>query len=487
MRMDHFAWQHLDARRFDEGETIEIEGFITVVDLEARQRYFLLTPNASCCIGCIPRANEPCIEVFMRAPIALGRDRVRLQGRLVYLTHDPCGWRYQLQDATLALLQPEVEIEEAERGPLRIGRRNFMLASVAAGLSACASEPPPPLIAADAKLTSVQILMAQPAVDMHSHAGRVIGTRTAIDPQIADQRPFVDLAGPMKAGGLAIVCLAVPSDTPVTREVDHRIEAMREPQPGELYRWAQMAYSRAHRLIDSQGLLNITDPASLADASYQTPGAILASEGADFLEGQIDRLDEFFRREGLRQLQLVHYRVNELGDIQTAAPRHGGLTPFGADVIKRCNYLGLVIDVAHGTFDLVKQAAEVCSSPLLLSHTSLLANPPPLSRKISPDHARVIAKTGGVIGIWPPTSTFPDLRALAEGMARMVEVVGVDHVGLGSDMLGLTTTSALASYADLPRLADALLATGFNAQEVGKILGGNYVRLFLASIQTAFY
>jgi membrane dipeptidase len=68
-----------------------------------------------------------------------------------------------------------------------------------------------------------------------------------------------------------------------------------------------------------------------------------------------------------------------------------------------------------------------------------------------------------------------------------VEVVGVDHVGLGSDMLGLTTSSALKSYADLPHLADAMLQTGFNAQEVGKILGGNYIRLFLASIQTAFY
>jgi membrane dipeptidase len=225
----------------------------------------------------------------------------------------------------------------------------------------------------------------------------------------------------------------------------------------------------------------------LQDADYEHPGVILASEGADFLEGQIERVEEFFRRQGLRQLQRVHYRVNELGDIQTAPPKHGGLTPFGEDVIKQCNELGLVVDVAHGTFDLVKRAAEVCKSPLLLSHTSLSLNPPPFSRLISPDHARVIAKTGGVIGIWPPTSIFPDLRALAEGMARMVEVVGVDHVGLGTDMLGLTTTSALKSYGDLPQLADAMLLTGFSAQEVGKILGGNYIRLFLASIQTAFY
>jgi membrane dipeptidase len=484
--MNDSAWEDLLARRFSDTETIEIEGFVTIVDLELRQSYFLLTPNPNCCIGCIPRSGEPCIEIFLHSPERLDGDRVRVSGSLAYLENDSCGWEFQLRNACLAAEQPEREAEVSS-STFRIGRRNFLLGSAAAGLAACASEPPPPVIAADAKLNGVQILVAQRSFDAHSHAGRLIPTRTALDPSVADQRPFEDLAGPMKAGGLAVVCLAVVADTPVTREVDGRIRAMREPQPGELYRWAEMAYERAHRLIDGQGLINITDPASLQDANYQTPGAILASEGADFLEGQIDRLDEFFRREGLRQLQLVHYRVNELGDIQTAPPKHGGLTPFGVDVIKKCNDLGLVVDVAHGTFDLVKRAADVCSSPLLLSHTSLSQNPPPFSRLISPDHARLVAKTGGVIGVWPPTSIFPDLHALAVGMAQMVDVVGVDHVGLGTDMLGLTTTSVLRSYADLPQLANAMLATGFSAQEVGKILGGNYMRVFLASIATAFY
>jgi len=60
-----------------------------------------------------------------------------------------------------------------------------------------------------------------------------------------------------------------------------------------------------------------------------------------------------------------------------------------------------------------------------------------------------------------------------------VDVVGVDHVGLGSDMLGLTTTSVLPTYRDLPRLAQAMLEVGFTAPEVGKILGGNYRRVFI--------
>jgi membrane dipeptidase len=108
--------------------------------------------------------------------------------------------------------------------------------------------------------------------------------------------------------------------------------------------------------------------------------------------------------------------------------------------------------------------------------------PGPTSRQISPDHARVIAGTGGVIGVWPPSSIFPDLNAFVEGFARMADVVGIDHVGLGSDMLGLTVPSVFDSYRDLPLLAHRLLAHGFTPEEAGKLLGGNYARVFAATV-----
>jgi membrane dipeptidase len=103
------------------------------------------------------------------------------------------------------------------------------------------------------------------------------------------------------------------------------------------------------------------------------------------------------------------------------------------------------------------------------------------SRYITPDHARAVASTGGVIGIWPPSTAFPTKAAMAEGMARIAEVVGVDHVGLGSDMLGLTAPSVFDSYAELPDLARELLAF-FNPEEVQKLLGGNYARVFAATV-----
>jgi membrane dipeptidase len=235
-------------------------------------------------------------------------------------------------------------------------------------------------------------------------------------------------------------------------------------------------------LVRTQGLAVITDTAALRAARAGTASAIIAAEGGDFLEGRPDRVDEAYEKWQLRHLQLTHYRVNELGDIQTEAPEHGGLTDVGAEVIRRCNARGLVVDVAHGTYELVKRAALVTTKPLVLSHTALSQAPRPRSRLISPDHARVIADTGGVIGVWPSSSAFHDLDAMARGMARLVDVVGVDHVGFGSDMMGLTVPSVLDDYADLPALAAALLNVGFNQQDAGKILGGNYVRVFAASL-----
>lgn len=104
------------------------------------------------------------------------------------------------------------------------------------------------------------------------------------------------------------------------------------------------------------------------------------------------------------------------------------------------------------------------------------------SRLISPDHARLVAETGGVIGVWPPHAIFPDLTAMANGMARLADVVGVDHVGLGSDMLGLVGASVFNNYRQLPDLAEAMLAVGFSAGDVGKVLGGNYARVFAATM-----
>jgi membrane dipeptidase len=261
-----------------------------------------------------------------------------------------------------------------------------------------------------------------------------------------------------------------------------RIVAYREPAPGEMSSRGEASFVRLHELIAQQDLRVVVDAATLQAARAGVPSIVVAAEGADFLEGDLARLDDAYTRHALRHLQLTHYRVNELGDIQTAPPVHQGLTPFGADVIKRCNRLGVVVDVAHGTYDLVKRAAEVTERPLILSHTQLVARPSRYSRAITADHARVIAGTGGVIGVWPVSTAYPDLAAMAQGMKRLADVVGVDHVGLGTDMLGLLAPSVVNSYRKLPQLAQALVGAGFSQAEARQVLGGNYARVFTASM-----
>jgi membrane dipeptidase len=461
------TWNEIGTDRADAANhaTIELAGFIASPPQPIRTTHFLLVSEQPCCAGCVPRDPLGAVEVFAASPIPATGGLVRLSGTWRLRGDDTNSWRYQLHDARLT--EPT--------GWSAVGRR-FVLRGAPLMCLAAVAGPQQQAVAQQRQDAARQAIGSVATVDIHSHAGSFGRVR------YGDTR-LSAVAEPMASGGMAAVCFAVVSDAPCHHLAeDGRIHPYRSPDPGELYAWSQGAFQRLHALIDRERLVIITSAASLNAARGGTPSAIVAAEGGDFLDGIPERVDEAYERWQLRHLQLTHYRVNELGDIQTEAPEHGGLTDAGAEVIRRCNRLGVVVDVAHGTFDLVKRAASVTSKPLVLSHTSLSERPGARSRQISRDHARLVAQTGGVIGVWPPQSIFPDLTAMANGMARLADVVGVDHVGLGSDMLGLTGASVLDSYRRLPDLAEAMLAVGFNAGDVGKVLGGNYARVFGATM-----
>lgn len=346
-------------------------------------------------------------------------------------------------------------------------RRILAAAAALAGPGLLGAHAAQAIEAADALVTG------KLTIDMHSHGGGFIREDTPADP----------VAEAMRTGGLAAACLAIVSDLPTHRVFpDRTIHPVRDPAPGELYAWSKTSFARLLGLAQRQGLRVVSSTGDLRASPAGGPAIVVAAEGADFLEGRIERIDEARVQYGLRHLQLVHYRPNELGDIQTEEPVHNGLTDFGVEVVRACNRLGIVVDVAHATFAVVARAAAATSRPLILSHTSLSDDPRPRSRLVSADHARAVAQTGGVIGVWPPASIFPTIDAMATGMARLAEIVGVDHVGLGSDMRGLTGPSVLPSYRSFPLLAQALLARGFSAEDAGKILGGNYARVFAATV-----
>jgi len=428
-----------------DGRTVSIAGFPVAAPGARTARRFLLVREAPCCPGCAPRSPNGHVAIEAKAPLPMTAGALRLRG--VWRAGAQAGHR--LTEAELA--------EPPGWGGLT--RRAALM-----GPLMC--------LPAGATATAAEVLQAGTPVDLHSHAGGLASVRRVSMGQSLDP-----IAAPMKKGGMAAICFAIVSDGPTQKVMtDGRIHPYRDPDPGELYKFGQAAFALANATARTQGLAIVVNAAGLKNS----PGVIIAAEGADFLEGRVDRVDEAYTKWSLRHLQLTHYRVNELGDIQTEPPVHGGLTDTGAEVIRRCNRLGIVVDVAHGTYDLVKRAASVTTKPLVLSHTSLTPRPGQFSRQISADHARVIASTGGVIGVWPPEAVYPTLDAMAVGMARLADVVGVDHVGLGSDMRGLVGASVLPDYDRVPDLAAALLKAGFSATNTAKILGGNYVRVFAA-------
>jgi membrane dipeptidase len=329
--------------------------------------------------------------------------------------------------------------------------------------------------AAETASDALAVLRKSISVDVHTHGGKTGITSKA--------PPNDDLAHAMRAGSLAVACLADVPDGPVLgRNAQGVLAAVRIPEPGQLYRHHLERLAWMDEMVANHGLRRALSAADLEAAHKAGQPAIIADvEGLDFLEMKLERLEEAHQR-GIRHVQLVHYTPNDIGDFQTGAIMHHGLTSFGAEVIRACHRLGFVCDVAHATEDMVNQAIKVATKPLLLSHTALSGSramgPTPLSgRQISPDHARAIAETGGSIGIW---HFFPSLDKYVDGLKEMAEIIGVDHVSIGTDQH--VSPGSLPDYTQWVHLVAAMLRGGFTPEEAGKIAGGNYTRIFRAAV-----
>jgi membrane dipeptidase len=315
-------------------------------------------------------------------------------------------------------------------------------------------------------------------IDMHSHAAGASGR-----PQ-----PTYDLAERIRVGRMTAVCLCHPGDAPVIkREPDNRIRTVRQPEPDELWRFTQRRLKWFDDLVTAQGLRRALQRGDLEAAHRdKTPAIVQTIEGCHFLEGKLERMGEVYRR-GVRHLQLVHFFRSDMGDNQTEPADQGGLTPFGRDAIVECNRLGIVIDVAHATREFVAAAAQTSKTPLILSHTSVAkGQPAAFSRRVSPEHARLVASTGGVVGVWGSPSTFKSLSDYVDAVAVAVDVAGVEHVGFGTDNSGFGPTPAVwDDYRDFPSIVRLMRKRGFSADDVRKIAGGNYLRVFNLSVKAA--
>ena len=320
-------------------------------------------------------------------------------------------------------------------------------------------------------------------IDMHNH----------VDVRMADGEtpPAGDgLAVQMKRSGLSAICMTFAVDyVPLVR-------------PGQPFERFERALSEMDAILERNGMRRALNLADLRAAhAAGRPTVVQAVEGGHFLEGRLERLEGAYAR-GLRHLGLLHDSdaSTPLGDVYTNPARFGGLTDFGVEVVRECNRLGMVIDLAHATAETTLAAIRISKHPVIISHTGLdtqLGANPDLARKtrprlISKHQARTVAAAGGVIGVWTHLADTPD--AYARNVRALVDIVGVDHVGIGTDT---KLTPAIDSRRPSDRPGDrtnaawpgetrgfyftvvqALLAQGFTAEEMGRIGGGNFCRVF---------
>ena len=194
----------------------------------------------------------------------------------------------------------------------------------------------------------------------------------------------------MQAGGLAAACFAVVTDMRSLVLTETGLHALRPLAPGESWDDCRRQMAEFRRLLASEPVrLALTARDVIDNHQRGQLSGILTAEGGDFLEGRLDRLPQVWS-EGMRSITIVHYRVNEIGDIQTETPVHGGLSAFGADLVREMNALGFIIDLAHASYDVVKQAAAITTGRCCC-RTTTCSTSSAHTRLITVEQARLIA------------------------------------------------------------------------------------------------
>jgi len=265
---------------------------------------------------------------------------------------------------------------------------------------------------------------------------------------------------------------------------------------------------RAHAMIDALEVQiqryssHIELATSAADvrriASEGKLAALLGLEGGHAIQHNFDKLRAFHAR-GVRYMTLTWSETHNWADSSSDERRHGGLTPFGRDVVREMNRIGMVVDVSHCSDETFWDVMDVARAPMIASHSSaraLVDNP----RNMSDDMLRAVGEKGGVVMVnfggnfidprkasyWKIASdvvthfgpSSVPLEMLIDHIAHVARVAGMDHVGLGSDFDGtLFMPEGLRDVSGFPNVTAALVERGFSEADIHKILGGNALRV----------
>ncbi len=252
-----------------------------------------------------------------------------------------------------------------------------------------------------------------------------------------------------------------------------------KPVPGEVYALSADRLARLHRTFELGYAVHADRPGDVVEARKNGQVAIMpALEGADALEGEIENLYKMHAN-GLRLLQLMHFRNNELGHTQTWPYSPGGLTDFGQEVVREANRLGIVIDMAHANNETLMDVLELSCHPVIFSHGGVREYTDH-DRAVTDDQIRAIARSGGVVGIWPHGRHLSSVAEMVDYMEHVIRIGGIDHVGIGSDLRGVSSyVKGFGEEANFHAIAIELLNRGYNDEDVGKVMGGNFFRVWL--------
>jgi len=257
--------------------------------------------------------------------------------------------------------------------------------------------------------------------------------------------------------------------------------------------------------------------------------SLMGIEGGHCINNSLAVLRQLYAA-GARYMTLTHWNNTDWADSATDAPAHAGLTPFGRQVVKEMNRLGMLVDLSHVSAETMNRALDVAEAPVIFSHSSAHAiSPHP--RNVPDDVLKRLAANGGVVMVnfapsfvskaaweheaaksaeearlkammigstdeaiqakvdeWEKANPGPraTLSQVADHIDYIRKTAGIDHIGIGSDFDGITKTPlGLEDVSHYPDLFVELLRRGYSRQEVSKIAGANVLRVMKAVEQVA--
>lgn len=323
-----------------------------------------------------------------------------------------------------------------------------------------------------------------PAIDAHAHPGRTFAVGAENLPVKIELMKWLMAGkenGPldaMRKGGMSAAVFAGVSDFQTLDLVKGAPANVRDFNRGEAWSSYRRQIGNLQALAKRglvRPILEVGDfQRAKADGKV---GAIWAMEGGDFLEGKAERVALAYA-DGLRSITLLHYRNNEIGDIATGEPRSGGLTAAGEAIVAACNDAGILIDVAHASERTAYGIVEATRLPVMASHVHVNSHKFQHPRFISSELGRMIADHGGgILGAWPAGLGITTLDGFVGRTKELMALVGTDHVCFGSD-IDANYRPVFDDYSLMPHYVARLFQTGVRPDDVAKVVGGNFKRIF---------